>query len=63
MTQKKVRSDIFDAFTAGFNAARAVPSDVDKPLKEYFEDAWKAFIAATGIIDEPAKEWPDWMTK
>jgi hypothetical protein len=39
------RRDSFDAFTAGFNAARSIQGDTSRPLKEHFKDAWRAFSA------------------
>jgi ribonuclease HI len=62
MTRKKMRRDVFDAFTAGFNAAREIHGD-STYVKEQFEAAWKLFVAANATIKEPAKGWPEWMTK
>ena len=62
MTPKKMRREVFDAFTAGFNAARSIHGD-STYVKEQFEASWKAFVAANATIKEPAKGWPDWMTK
>lgn len=42
---------IFDAFTAGFNAARSIDGD-NANLKQEFENAWKIFVAAQTKRDE-----------
>ena len=67
MTPKKMRREVFDAFTAGFNAAREIGAlfgdSACNPWGEQFEAAWKQYVAAIARIKEPAKGWPDWMTK